>query len=142
LNLQIAKWDIFNKKSNLSDFIAYYYENRNLNINDVKNKFENHQIKYGLNLKKNIGLGIGLDYLSRNYNKIGSHFYASKWFSKPKISTTLATSIFKNQINYKTEIFKDISFYSRFLVDRISFGIGYEDFMRYRDLYFKFRILI
>ena len=142
LNLQIAKWNIFHKKPNISDFIAYNYQNRNLNINDTKNKFENHQIKYGLNLKKNIGLGVGLDYLSRNYNKIGSHFYVSKWFSKPKISTTLSTSIFKNQINYKTEIFKDINFNSRFPVNRISFGIGYENFMDYKDLYFNFRILI
>src|SRR5690606_11411553 len=46
-NLQLAKWNIFHKNSNLSDFIAYNYQNRILDINDSKNKFENHQIKYG-----------------------------------------------------------------------------------------------
>ncbi|AUP80910.1 hypothetical protein C1H87_20235 [Flavivirga eckloniae] len=142
LNLQIAKWNIFHKNSNFSDFIAYYYQNRILNINDTKNKFENHQIKYGLNLKKNLGIGIGLDYLSRNYDKFGSHFYASKWFSKTNISTTVSASIFDTRINYKAEIFKSINFNNRFPVNRISFGIAYEDFMRYKDLYFSFRVLL
>ena len=142
LNLQLAKWNIFHKNSNLSDFIAYNYQNRILNINDTKNKFENHQIKYGLNLKKNLGIGIGLDYLSKNYEKIGSHFYTSKWFPKTNISTTVSTSVFNNWINYKAEIFKSINFNNRFLVNRISFGITYEDFMKYKDLYFSVRILI
>jgi hypothetical protein len=142
LNYRIAKWNIFYKKSGLSDFIAYNYQNRNVNIDDTRNKFENHQIKYGLNLKKNLSLGVGLDYLTRNNNIIGGHFYASKWLSKLKISTTFETSVFENQINYKTEIFKDINFNNEFLVNRISFGIGYEDFIDYKDLYFNFRILI
>ena len=142
LNLQIAKWNIFHKNSNLSDYIAYNYQNRNVNINDRRNKFENHQIKYGLNFKKNLGIGVGFDYLSRNYNKIGGHFYASKWFSKLNISTTFSTSVFENQFNYKAEIFKDINFNNGFLINRISFGMGYEDFIEYKDLYFNFRIMI
>lgn len=142
LNLQIAKWKIFYKNSNLSDYLAYNYQNRILNIDNTKSKFENHQIKYGLDLKKNIGIGIGLDYLSRNYNKIGGQFYAYKWFSKPNISTTVTTSIFENQINYKAEIFKSVSFNHRFLINRISIGIAYENFMNYKDLYFNVRILI
>jgi len=36
LNLQIAKWNIFHKNSSLSDYIAYDYQNRILNINDAK----------------------------------------------------------------------------------------------------------
>jgi len=107
-----------------------------------KNEFENHQFKYGLNLKKNLGIGFGLDYLSRNYDKIGGVLYASKWFSNPKISTTFSTSIFNNRINYKAEIFKDINFNNTFLVNRISFGIACEDFMEYKDLYFSFRVLL
>ncbi|MDF4222764.1 hypothetical protein PXC01_14265 [Maribacter sp. M208] len=142
LNLQIAKWNIFHKNSSLSDYITYNYQNRILNINDAKNEFENHQFKYGLNLKKNLGIGFGLDYLSRNYDKIGGLLYASKWFSNPKISTTFSTSILNNQINYKAEIFKDINFNNTFLVNRISFGIAYEDFMEYKDLYFSFRVLL
>lgn len=142
LNLQIAKWNIFHKNSNLSDYIAYNYQNRILNINDKKNKFENHQIKYGLNLKKNLGIGFGLDYLSRNYDKIGGHFYVSKWFSKTNINTTVSTSVFNNRINYKAEIFKSINFNNRLPISRISLGIAYEDFMKYKDFYFNLRVLI
>lgn len=142
LNFQTSKWNIFYNKSNFSDFIAYNYQNRTLNIDDTKNKFENHQIKYGLNLKNNIGVGLGLDYLSRRYNKIGGHIYAYKWFSKPNISTTLTTSIFDNQLNYKAEIFKSINFNSKFPINRISLGIAYEDFMNYKDLYFNLRVLL
>lgn len=142
LNLQIAKWNIFYKNSNLSDFLAYNYQNRTLNIDNTKNKFENHQIKYGLHLKKNIEVGIGLDYLSRRYEKIGGQLYVNKWFSKPNIGTTLSTSIFENQINYKTEIFKSVNLNQRFLINEISIGIAYENFMNYKDLYFTVRIFI
>ncbi|WP_053992882.1 hypothetical protein [Mangrovimonas sp. TPBH4] len=142
LNLHIAKWNIFHKDSNLSDFVAYNYQNRILDINDTKNKFENHQVKYGLNLKKNLGIGAGLDYLSRDYDKIGGYLYATKWFSKANISATISTSLFNNRINYKTKIFKAIDFNNRFIINRISFGIAYEEFMEYKDLYFSFIILI
>ena len=142
LNLQLAKWNIFYKNSNLSDYLAYNYQNRILNIDNTKNKFENHQIKYGLNLKKNIGIGIGLDYLSRNHEKIGGHLFVNKWFSKPNIITTLSTSIFESQINYKAEIFKSVNFNHKFIINRISIGIAYENFMNYKDLYFNVRILI
>jgi len=142
LNVQFAKWNIFYKKTNFSNFIAYNYQNRILNIDDTKSKFENHQIKYGLNLKHNIGIGLGLDYLSRGYNKIGGHIYAYKWFSKPNLSTTLTTSIFDNQINYKAELFKSFDFNSKFTINRISLGIAYEDFMNYKDFYFSVRVLL
>ncbi len=142
LNLQLAKWNIFYKNSNLSDYLTYNYQNRILNIDNTKNKFENHQIKYGLDLKKNIGIGIGLDYLIRNYEKIGGQLFINKWFSKSNISTTISTSIFENQINYKTEIFKSVNINNRFIIKRISIGIAYENFMNYKDLYFNIRILI
>jgi hypothetical protein len=142
LNLQISKWKIFSKNTNLSDFLVYNYQNRILNFDNTKCKFENHQIKYGLNLKKNIGIGIGLDYLSRNYDKFGGQLYAYKWFSKPNINMAVTTSIFENQMNYKTEIFKSINFNHRFIINRISIGITYENFMNYKDMYFNFRILI
>lgn len=142
LNLQIAKWNIFHENSSLSDYIVYNYQNRILDLNDLKNEFENHQFKYGLNLKKNWSIGLGFDYLSRNYDKMGGLLYASKWFSKPKISTRFSTSMFNHQINYKAEIFKDINFNNRFFINRVSFGIAYEDFMKYKDLYFSFRVLI
>ncbi|MFK7971077.1 MAG: hypothetical protein AB8F95_11955 [Bacteroidia bacterium] len=140
LNLRLAKSNIFYKKSNLSDFISYSYQDRIVNINDIKNKFENHQIKYGLNLKKDLSIGVGLDYLSRNYDKIGGHFYASKWFPKTKMSTNISTSIFNNRINYKAEIFKSFFFNTEFPVSNISFGLAYENFMEYKDLYFSIRV--
>lgn len=140
MNFQFAKWNIFYNNSNLSDFISYNYQNRILKIEDAKNKFENHQIKYGLNLKNNIGVGLGVDFLSIGYKKIGGHLYGYKWFSKPNISTILTTSIFDNQINYKAEILKSFNFNSKFAINRISLGIAYEDFMNYKDLYFSVRV--
>ena len=137
LNVQYVKWNMLCKTTNISDFLAYNYQNRLLNFNDTKNKFENHQIKYGLYLKNRIGLGIGFDYISREYNKIGGHLYAYKWFSKPNLSTTLTTSVFNNQINYKAELSKSFEFNSESPIRRISVGIAYEDFMNYKDLYFN-----
>lgn len=142
LNFQTTKWNLFFKKSNYSDFIVYNFQNRILRINDAKNIFENHQFKYGMNLKKNIGVGLGVDYISQKYNKLGGHLYAYKWFSKPNISTTLSTSFFKNQVNYKTEIFKSFNFKYKFPIQRISLGITFENFMDYRDLYFNIRVLL
>ncbi len=140
LNLQYTKWNMFYKTTDVSDFIAYNYQNRILNFDGTKNKFENHQIKYGLNLKKHIGLGMGLDFIGNQYDKIGGHIYAYKWFSNPNISLTLTTSIFDNQINYKSELFKSFNFNSKFLISRISLGIAYEEFMNYKDLYFNIRM--
>ncbi len=140
LNLQLAKSNIFYKNSNLSDFIGYNYQNRTLNIDNKKSKFENHQIKYGLNLKKNVGFGIGLDYLNRNDDAIGGYLYAFKWFSKPNISAIVNTSVFENQINYKAEIFKAFNFNYKFPIHNISIGIAYENFMNYKDVYFNIRV--
>lgn len=142
LNFQYVKWNMFYKTRNISDFVAYNYQNRLLNFDNTKNKFENHQLKYGLNLKNHIGLGIGFDFISREDNKIGGHLYAYKWFSKLNISTTLTTSIFDNQINYKAELFKSFNFNSNFPIHRISLGIAYEDYMNYKDLYFVLRMLL
>ncbi|GEM55300.1 hypothetical protein B0A58_01350 [Flavobacterium branchiophilum NBRC 15030 = ATCC 35035] len=142
LNLQLSKWNIFYKNLKITDYISYNYQNRILNIDNTKNKFENHQMKYGLNLKNNLGIGIGLDYLSKNYEKIGGHLFVNKWFSKSNISTTLSASIFESQLNYKTEIFKSINFNNSFLINRIAIGLTYENFINYKDLYFNIRILI
>lgn len=142
LNLQIQRWHIFAKKSNLSDFLVYNYQNRMLNIDNIKSKFENHQINYGLRIEKNLAIGIGFDYLSNNYDEIGGLFFAKKWFTKPDISTAVTTSIFENQLNYKAEIFKSVYFKHCFLRDEVSFGIVYENFMHYNDLYFNVRLSI
>ena len=141
LNFQTWKWNIFYKKSNFSDFIAYNYQNRKLDFHRTANEFQTHQTKYGLNLKNNFGVGIGLDYLINGYDKIGGHLYASKWFSKLNVSTVASSSIFDNQINYKTEIIKSFNLNSELTIRRISLGLAYEDFMDYKDLYFSVRLL-
>jgi len=142
LNFQTWKWNIFYKKSNFSDFIAYNYQNRKLDFHRTANEFQTHQTKYGLNLKNNFGVGIGLDYLINGYDKIGGHLYASKWFSKLNVSTVASSSIFNNQINYKTEIIKSFDLNSELTIRRISLGLAYEDFMDYKDLYFSVRLLL
>ena len=142
LNLQVSKWNLYFKKSNLYDFIAYSYQDRIVDIADTKFIFQNHQIKYGLNLQTNIGVGLGLDYLTQDYKQIGGHLYAFKWFSKPKIGATITTSVFRNQINYKAETVKSFHFSHNSPIDRISAGLAYEDFVGYRDLYFSVRILL
>lgn len=141
LNFQAAKWNILYKEANLYDFLAYNYQNRIININDVKSKFENHQIKYGLHLQNNINIGIGFDYITRSQDEIGGHLYGYKWFPKPNISTTLSTSIFSNQVNYKGEIMKSFYVNDKFSIRRISIGIAYEDFMNYKDVYFQVQVL-
>lgn len=140
LNFMVSKWNILHKDSEFSDFIAYNYQNRKLNIDNPNNKFQNHQIKYGLNLKNNFGIGTGVDYLINNYNKIGGHFYAFKYFSKPSISTVLITSIFNDRINYKAQIFKSFYPSQSFLVRRVTLGLAYENFMNYKDVYFNVQV--
>lgn len=135
---QFAKWNIFIKKSNFYDYIAYNYQSRNVDINTVKNKFENHQFNYGLNLKNYFSLGVGVDYLSNLNHLIGGNFRLYKWFSKPGFSVALTTSIFENQFNYKTEIFKSFELNNK----SISLSLAYEDFMNYKDLYLSLRILL
>lgn len=140
LNLQASKWNIFYKKSSFSDFMAYNYQNRKLDMDKVNNRFQNHQIKYGLNLKNNFGLAAGMDYLINEHKKIGPHLYAFKWFSKPNISTTLTSSIFDSQINYKAEIFKSFNLNIKSPIHRVTLGLTYEDFVDYKDFYFRTQV--
>jgi hypothetical protein len=142
LNIQTSKWKVFYRNSNLSDFIVYNYQNRVLDIDGSKNKFENHQIKYGLNLTNKVSIGVGLDHVSRKLNKYGGLFSASRWFSNESLNTTLTTSIFNNQVNYKAEILKSFNFSSNFPIHSVSIGIAYEDFMDYKDLYFGVSVLL
>lgn len=139
LNVQTGKWNILRRQRGSNDFIVYNYQNRILNIENTKDRIENHQIKYGLNLKNSIGVGLGLDFISRD---VGGHIYAYKQLPKLNISTTLATSIFDNQVNYKAEIFKSFRYIRKFPIHRITLGLVYEDFMSYKDLYFGVRVLI
>lgn len=137
LMIQASKWHIFHKESTMNDYIAYNYQQRKLNINNEVEEFQNHQIKYGLNLKKNFGIGGGVDLLTRNHQKIGGHLYLNKWFSEPNISAVLSTSVFNTQINYKAQVFKSFKGIRKLAINRFTFGLAYESFMKYDDLYFN-----
>lgn len=141
-NFQFSKWNLFYKKTNFSDFIAYNFQSRKVNLDEAINVFRNHQIKYGLNFKNTYGFGIGLDYLTGKYEKIGGHLYAQKWFSKPNINTVLTSSVFNNKLNYKADISKSVDFKYKFPIRRISFGLTYENFMNYKDFYFSVLVLL
>jgi hypothetical protein len=133
LNLGLSKGETFFKNSNFRDVIDYRYQNRSVNIADVKYKFENHRIIYTL-FKKKIGIGSGLDYLSGNYAKLGPHFFVNKWFYH-NINTTISASVFDNQVNFNVGVAKWIRIDSRHS-SGISIGLSYEDFMDYKDFYF------
>lgn len=141
LNLQTSKWNLFYKKPGFYDFIAYNYQNRKVKINEEIKSFQNHQFKYGLNFEKKFGLGIGLDFLTGEEEKVGGHFYANKFFSKSNISTVLTSTLFKGQINYKAEVFKSLNFNKSSQVRRTAIGLSFEDFINYKDLYFSVRFI-
>jgi len=46
------------------------------------------------------------------------------------------------QTNYKIDLSKSIYFNSRFFAKGLSLGVSYEDFMRYRDVYFNIALLL
>ena len=140
LNFMISKWNLLYKESNFSDFITYNYQDRKIDIDKSNNGFKSHQIIYGLNLKRNFSIGTGFDYLINDYEKLGSHLYASKYFSQPSISTVITTSIFNDQINYKAQILKSFNLNQRLIVNRITLGLAYEDFILYKDFYFNFQV--
>lgn len=136
LKLRASKSVLFLKEEKLRDFAFYSYQNRKLNIKSINNHFKNHQFLYGLYFD-NFGIGSGIDYLKQpNFNKTGLLLYASKYFQKPNISTTIYSSIFNNQINYKIDIERNFNLGDRSPIDNISLGLGYEDFMNYKDVYF------
>ena len=136
LNFQAVKRKIFYNRLDFRDYIAYNYQDRKLNIDNI-NEFQNHQIQYGLYLNNHFGIGAGIDYLVSNHSQTGGHLYVLKRFSKPKIEIVLSSSVFANQINYKTEIGRTFYFNDRLPIRNIYLGLAYEDFMNYKDLYFR-----
>ncbi|TSJ38901.1 hypothetical protein FO440_20595 [Mucilaginibacter corticis] len=140
LNFALYKWNILSKDSQFSDFIAYNYQDRKIDIENPNNEFKNHQIKYGLNLKNNFSIGAGVDYLLNGDEKIGTHLYASKYFPKLYISTIFTSSVFNDQINYKAQIFKSFYLNQHFFIRSVALGLAYENFMHYKDLSFNFQL--
>lgn len=136
LKLRASKSVLFIKEEKLRDFVFYSYQNRKLNIKSINNHFQNHQLLYGLYFD-NFGIGSGIDYLKQQlFNKTGLLLYASKYFQKSNISTTVSSSIFNNQINYKIDLERNFKLGDRSPIDNFSVGLGYEDFMNYKDVYF------
>jgi len=136
LRLQASKGALFFKEEKLRDFIFYSYQNRRINIRSIDNKYQNHQFLYGLHFD-NFGIGSGIDYLKQpHFNKTGLLLYASKYFQKPNISATLYSSIFNDKINYKIDLERNFNLGNRSPIGNISVGLGYEDFMNYKDVYF------
>ncbi|WP_286862882.1 MULTISPECIES: hypothetical protein [Sphingobacterium] len=142
LNTALAKGKIFYEKANLTDYIAYSYQKRKINVENVTKKFENHQLMYGLQLKNNFKVGGGIDYLRKEDNLSGIYLSASKGFTNPNINTGISASLFEGQTNYKIDLSKFIYFNSRFFAKGLSVGLSYEDFMRYRDVYFNLVLLL
>lgn len=139
LNFEAVKWGLFNKGSTLSDYIEYNYQNRKLNIKETKATFENHQVLYGCSFENHFGLGIGVDYVTGNYNKAGVQVFMSKGFSDVNINTSFTSSIFNDRINYKAELFKTFNLNANLPLHRIEIGLSYEQFMNYKDVYFVVR---
>jgi hypothetical protein len=142
LNVALAKGKIFYDKTNLTDYIAYSYQKRMINVNKATNTFENHQLMYGLQLKNNFKVGGGIDYLRKEYNASAIYLSASKGVTKPNINIGISASLFEDQTNYKIDLSKSIHFNTRFFVNGLSLGVSYEDFMRYRDVYFNITLLL
>lgn len=128
-----SKSDLFIKSSKSNDFLFYNYQKRKLDFVDTNTVFQNHLFNYGLNIRDKISLFTGLNYAA-DKEIIGGIFGVSKWFNKPKIYTTLTTSIFKDDIDYKIGISKSIHFNSRFFIKSTAIGLSFENFKDYNDL--------
>ncbi|MEG0917554.1 MAG: hypothetical protein RSF68_11130 [Myroides sp.] len=134
---QASKTELFIKEKKLRDFVSYIYQNRKIDIKLINNQFKNHQFLYGMHLE-NFGLGAGLDYFKKkNISKTGVLLYTYKYFQKLNLSTTASSSIFNDQINYKIDLERNFNLGNRSSIGNISVGLGYEDFMNYKDIYFK-----
>lgn len=141
-NLQLSKWNILFGKSSHEDFLVYNFNNREEKKGKRKEQFQNHQVKYGMHFRKNFSAGIGVDHFLGDQVLTGLNLYGYKWFSLPKISTTVITSIFKNQVNYEVEVSKSFWFKNRNWIRSISFGLGYGSFMGYQNWNYRAQISI
>ena len=97
---------------------------------------------YGLQLKNNFKVGGGIDYLRNEDSESAIYLFASKGFTQPNINTAISASLFEGQTNYKIDLSKSIYFNSRFFAKGLSLGVSYENFMRYRDVYFNLALLL
>lgn len=130
----VSKSDLFIKNSKTNDFLFYNYQKRKLEFVDTNAIFQNHLFNYGFNFRDKISLFTGLNYATDDKEMIGGIFGFTKWFNKPKFHTTLTTSIFKDDIDYKIGITKSIHFNERFVFRSTSIGLCFENFKDYNDI--------
>ena len=144
LQVQAAKSINLLKKMGFSDYLNYSFEQRKLNDNKQQYHFQNHLVKYGINLKSNYDLEIGADLLKNRETSLvqtGVFLNASKWFKQPMIGLGISSSVFKNFANYKLNVSKGFNTRNK-LIDRSTLSIDYENFKSYKDLYLTYRVSI
>lgn len=129
-----SKSNLFINNSKTNDFLGYNYQKRKLDFVNSNIVFQNHRFIYGISIKNILNISSGIDYLVDDKDNIGGIFSVSKWFSKPSINTTMTSSIFKNEIDYKIGISKSIQLNNRFVIRSASVGLYFENFKKYNDL--------
>lgn len=134
LGFKVSKSDLFIKTSKRNDYLYYNYQKRKLDFVDTNTVFQNYLFNYGINFRDKISLYTGLNYMPANKEKIGINLGASKWFNKPKISTSISSSIFVDEIDYEIGISKSIPFNSRFFIKSTAIGLTFENFKDINDL--------
>ncbi len=122
------------KNSKTKDYLFYNYQKRKLDFLDTNTVFQNHLFNYGLIIKNKTHLYTAVNYAINYTELIGGNFGVYRWFNKPKISTTLSTSIFKDNIDYKIGISKLFLCKNRIFVKSTSIGLNFENFKDYNDL--------
>jgi len=128
-----SKSNLFLKNSKTHDFILYNYQKRKLDFVDSTSVNDNHQFRYGISIVNNLSISSGLAYMLDNKEKIGGVIGLSKWFNKPKINTTLISTIFEDDIDYTIGVSKSIYFNSRFFIRSTAIGLSFENYKDYND---------
>lgn len=129
-----SKNNLFIKNSKTNDFLGYNYQTRMLDLVNPNIVFQNHRFIYGISIKNILNISTGIDYLIDDKDNIGGIISVSKWFSKPSINTTMTSSIYKNEIDYKIGISKSIHLNNRFFIRNVSVGLNFENFKKYSDI--------
>lgn len=137
MNLQASQANIFYKTPAHSDVMVYNYQHRQLQLDEEVRSFKNHQLKYALHLKHQISLGAGMDYITGPTNQLGAHFYASHAISSMGWRSTWMGSFFGQQFNYSLALQQWFHLRVKGPVRSLALGLVYEDFMAYKDVYFR-----
>jgi hypothetical protein len=135
LGFDASKRDIFIKGLKFNDFVVYNYQERQLDFIDTNNLLQTHQFRYGVLINNKFDVSAGIDFMSvAHKEKVGVLLGISNFLNEPKINTTLFSSIYENEIDYKIGVSKLIHFNDRFLIKGTSIGFYFENFRDYNDL--------